>query len=56
MSFTPFPDEVDHKQPSTNASRTDIAKHFGFWNLNDFIGDHIRFKISQKVLLSELKF
>ena len=30
------------KQFSTNANKTDIAKHFGFWNLNNFIGDHIR--------------
>ena len=29
------------KQFSTNVNKTDIAKHFGFWNLNDFIGDRI---------------
>ena len=30
------------KHFSTKANKTDRAKHFGIWNLNDFIGDRIR--------------
>ena len=36
------------KQFSTNANKTHIAKHFGLWNLNDFIGDRIRCRTTRR--------
>ena len=39
---------IDHSQPSTNASRIDIAKHFEFWNLKRFLSLGITFVVEQR--------
>ena len=38
---------IDHNQPSTNASRSDIARHFEFWNLKRFHSLGITFIVEQ---------
>ena len=39
---------IDHNQPSTNASKNDIAKHFEFWNLKRFHSLGITFIVEQR--------
>ena len=43
---------IDHKQPSTNASRNDIAEHFEFWNLKRFHSLGITFVVERRRLTS----
>ena len=39
---------IDHNQPSTNARRNDIAKHFEFWNLKRFHSLGITFVVERR--------